>query len=61
MANGNTNDDLHRLHTHDIEIGISEALEKQITRHVIPPPPVSQRRLDFEHKRPRLYVVSIEG
>ena len=41
-----------------LTIGISEALEKQITRYVIPPP-VSQRRLDFEHKRPRLYALGI--
>jgi glycerol uptake facilitator-like aquaporin len=55
MANDNhPNGNLHRLHTHDIEIGASEALERHITRHVIPPPPVSQRRLDFEHSRPRI-------
>ena len=54
MANGNANGDLRRLHTHDIEIGTSEALERHISRHVIQPPPVSQRKLDFEHARPRI-------
>jgi len=48
------NGDMHRLHTHDLEIGATEALERHITRHVIPPPPISQKRLDFEHKRPRI-------
>lgn len=61
MANGSSNDDLRRLHTHDIEIGISEALERHISRHVIRPPAVTQRRLDFEHKRPRLYAHKIES
>ena len=27
---------------------------RHVTRHVHRPPPVSQRRIDFEHKRPRL-------
>jgi len=51
MSNGNH---LNRLQTHDIEIGASEALQKHNTRHVIAPPPVTQRRLNFEHKRPRI-------
>lgn len=61
MANGNANGSLHRLHAHDIEIGTSEALERHVTRHVIPPPPVSQCRLDFEHMRPRLYATRRGG
>jgi hypothetical protein len=44
---------MQRLHTADIEIGYSEALQKHVSRHVIPPKSVSQRRLDFEHRRPR--------
>jgi hypothetical protein len=44
---------MQRLHTHDIEIGTSEVLQRHITRHVAATKPVSQRRLDFEHRRPR--------
>lgn len=43
-----------RQHTNDIELGISEVLQRHVTRHVVPPKPVSQRKLDFEHKRPRI-------
>ena len=50
------NGDLQRLHTADIELGVSDALQKHASRHVIPPKPVSQRKLDFEHSRPRMYV-----
>lgn len=46
--------DLRRQHTAEMEIGYTEALQRHITRHVVPPPPVSQRKLDFEHWRPRL-------
>jgi hypothetical protein len=46
------NHNLHRLETHDIEIGISEALQRHATRHVAPKP-VSRRVLDFERRRPR--------
>ena len=52
QANGGN--DMHRLHTHDIELGASDALQQHISRHVIPPKPVSQRRLDFETRRPRM-------
>ena len=38
----------------NLEVGYSEALRRHITRHVVQGPPVSQRRLDFEHYRPRL-------
>ena len=47
-------DHLERAQTADIEIGVSDALQRHITRHVVPPKPVSQRKLDFEHKRPRV-------
>ena len=44
---------LARQATGDIEIGVAEVLQRHVTRHVVPPPPVSQRKLDFEHRRPR--------
>ncbi|KAJ9612581.1 hypothetical protein H2200_004178 [Cladophialophora chaetospira] len=49
-------DKAHRLERHDIETGIADALQKHITRHVVPPPTISQRRLSFEHKRPRWFM-----
>ncbi|KAF2403206.1 aquaporin-like protein [Trichodelitschia bisporula] len=47
--------DLHndRLGPQELEIGVTDALQRHITRHVVPAPPVSQRKLDFEHARPR--------
>ncbi len=42
-----------RLHTNNLEIGITEAVQRHVTRHVVPPKPISQRKLDFEHRRPR--------
>jgi hypothetical protein len=45
---------LRRLETQDLEIGTTDALQRHVTRHVIPPKPVSQRKLNFEHKRPRM-------
>jgi hypothetical protein len=47
-------DHMQRLHTADIEIGYSDALQKHLSRHVVPPKAVSQRKLDFEHNRPRI-------
>ncbi|KAK5115531.1 hypothetical protein LTR62_001190 [Meristemomyces frigidus] len=44
---------LHRLATHDLELGATEAVSKHYSRHVVEARPVSQRRLDFEHSRPR--------
>ncbi len=49
-ANGH---DISRLHTHDMEIGVTEAVQRHAARHVVAPKPVSQRKLDFEHARPR--------
>ena len=46
--------DLQRQHTGEIEIGFSEALNRHVTRHVVPAPPVSQRKINFEHRRPRI-------
>jgi hypothetical protein len=48
-----THDHIDRLHTNDIEIGISEALQRHATRHVVPAKPVSARVLTFERRRPR--------
>jgi hypothetical protein len=42
-----------RLHTNDMEIGVTDAVQRHIQRHVVAPKPVSQRKLDFEHSRPR--------
>jgi len=44
---------LHQLHTNDLEIGATEAIQQHVSRHVVSPKPVSQRKLDFEHRRPR--------
>ena len=46
--------DLHRLQTHDLELGATEAVQKHMSRHVVAAKPVSQRKLDFEHRRPRI-------
>jgi len=37
----------------DVEIGITDAIQQHYFRHVVQRKPVSQRKLDFEHKRPR--------
>ncbi|KAK4548856.1 hypothetical protein LTR36_008629 [Oleoguttula mirabilis] len=55
MAN-NHNDygtDLRQLHTNDLELGATEAVQQHISRHVVSARPVSQRKLNFEHSRPR--------
>lgn len=44
---------IERLHTHDLELGATEAVQRHISRHVVEPAPVTQRKLDFEHARPR--------
>ncbi|KAL6244220.1 hypothetical protein RBB50_009090 [Rhinocladiella similis] len=54
MSQPNGGHDMSRMQTNDIEIGVSDALQRHITRHVVPPKPVSQRKLNFEHKRPRI-------
>ncbi|KAI4221372.1 MAG: hypothetical protein L6R36_006948 [Xanthoria steineri] len=45
--------EMHRLQTHDLEIGATEAVQRHYSRHVVATKPVSQRKLDFEHSRPR--------
>jgi len=47
-------EDLRRLQTADLELGATDVLQKHVTRHVVSPKPVSQRKLDFEHRRPRI-------
>ncbi|KAL2055696.1 hypothetical protein ABVK25_003940 [Lepraria finkii] len=42
-----------RLQTNDLEIGATEAVQRHYSRHVVATKPVSQRKLDFEHNRPR--------
>ncbi|KAK7917270.1 hypothetical protein PG985_010878 [Apiospora marii] len=44
---------LERVDSHDLELGATEALQRHVTRSVITHKPVSQRKLDFEAKRPR--------
>ena len=44
---------IERLRTYDMEIGTTDAVQKHIRRHVVEPLSISQRRLDFEHARPR--------
>lgn len=45
---------LHQTQTApDLEIGISEAIRRHVSRHVVPSKPISQRTLIFESKRPR--------
>lgn len=36
-----------------MEIGVTDAVQRHVQRHVVAPKPVSQRKLDFEHSRPR--------
>ncbi|KAN0119601.1 aquaporin-like protein [Hyaloscypha variabilis] len=50
-----TGNDVRRLRTHDMEIGITDAVQRHVQRHVVAPKPVTQRRLDFEHARPRWF------
>jgi hypothetical protein len=49
--------DARRLHTNDIEVGYSDAIQRHVKRNVVAPKPVTQRKLDFEHARPRWYVL----
>lgn len=37
-----------------VELGATEAVQQHMSRHVVATKPVSQRKLDFEHKRPRI-------
>ena len=44
---------LERLQTNVLEIGATDAVQRHVSRKVVEPKPVSQRKLDFEHRRPR--------
>ena len=37
-----------------VELGATEAVQQHLSRHVVATKPVSQRKLDFEHRRPRI-------
>lgn len=52
MSNSHS-DSLDRLKTQELEIGATEAVARHFSRHVVERRPVSQRRLNFEHSRPR--------
>ncbi|MCJ1304430.1 hypothetical protein MMC08_007242 [Hypocenomyce scalaris] len=45
--------DLNRMATQDMEVGMTEAVQRHMTRHVAHLRPITQRKLDFEHRRPR--------
>lgn len=38
-----------------MELGVTEVVQRHVARHVVAPKPVSQRKLDFEHARPRWF------
>lgn len=48
-----SHDQMHRLRTHDMEIGATEAVQRHFSRHVVATKPVTQRKLDYERSRPR--------
>lgn len=45
--------DARRLHTNQLEVGVTDAIQRHVHRDVVPSKPVTQRKLDFEHSRPR--------
>jgi glycerol uptake facilitator-like aquaporin len=42
------------LHTKDLGIGVTDALQRHVTRQHVAEKPVSQRKLNFEARRPRI-------
>jgi len=44
---------LRRADDSIVELGATEAVQKHFARHVVARKAVSQRKLDFEHSRPR--------
>jgi hypothetical protein len=52
-AHAEHQNDMRRLHTNDMEVGVTDAVQRHVRRHVVSPKPVSQAKLNFEHKRPR--------
>jgi len=43
-----------RLNIDAVELGATEAVQQHQSRHVVATKPVTQRKLDFEHRRPRI-------
>lgn len=37
----------------DVELGVTDAIQRHYSRHVVQRRPISQRKLDFEARRPR--------
>ncbi|KOS20770.1 Glycerol uptake facilitator protein [Escovopsis weberi] len=50
-----TSSPVERLGTHDLELGVTDLLQRHVSRHVVPPQRVSARRLRFESARPRWF------
>ncbi|KAG9581334.1 aquaporin-like protein, partial [Aureobasidium melanogenum] len=48
-----SDNNMQRLHTNDLELGATEAIQRHYERHVVSTKPVSQRKLDYERARPR--------
>ncbi|KAF2001348.1 hypothetical protein P154DRAFT_521747 [Amniculicola lignicola CBS 123094] len=46
---------LHTLQTNELELGATDAVRSHFSRPVIERAPVSQRKLNFEHRRPRWF------
>lgn len=44
---------MRQLHTNELELGATDAVRAHYARHVVAVKPVSQKKLDFEHARPR--------
>ncbi|KAE9380201.1 aquaporin-like protein [Stipitochalara longipes BDJ] len=56
VENGRTTgNDVRRMRTNDMEIGVTDAVQRHVQRNIVAPKPVTQRRLDFEHARPRWF------
>jgi glycerol uptake facilitator-like aquaporin len=45
---------MERLDTSDLEIGVTDALQRHVIRQVAAHKPISQRKLSFEARRPRI-------
>jgi glycerol uptake facilitator-like aquaporin len=45
---------MERLNTKDLEIGVTDALQRHLSRQVVAHKPISQRKLSFEARRPRI-------
>lgn len=45
---------IERLDTGVLELGVTEAVQQHVHRHVIERRPITEKRLAFEHARPKL-------